>query len=105
MNFIISSKQVTLTPQHKAYIEEKLALLEKFDPAIRQIRIECDADKKERDGKKFRIMVWIVGSAQYKAGIQEATLYTAIDAIVPLLKRVITKSRKKTRDLHRPSRI
>lgn len=91
MNIIITSKNFKLTQTHKDYISKKISTLSKLDRRIYQTRVELDADKKEREGKKFRVEVWVEGKHHIKAGSMAKDLYSAFDTVLPKIKRQLSK--------------
>jgi len=95
MNIIISAKNFDLNDAHREYISEKIEHLSHYDSSITKARVECDADKKERQGEKFRVEVWLDGKSHVKAGVQAADLYSAIDLVTPKLKRLVIKEKER----------
>lgn len=95
MNIIISSKNFKITEAHREYVETKIKHLEHFDHSLYQVRVELDADKKEREGNQFRIEVWVEGKPHIKAGAYEKNLYSAVDVVVPKLAIQLKKEKDK----------
>lgn len=100
MNIIITSKNFKVNQTHKDYISKKLELLTKLDRNIYQIRVELDADKKERDGNKFRVEVWVEGKHHVKAGSMAKNLYSAVDTVLPKVKRQLSNLKDRIVEKH-----
>jgi len=95
MNIIISGKNFRPSKANKEFVQEKFFNLCRYDKDISQIRVELDADKKERDNTSFRVEVWIEGSHHIQAGVQGPDFYRTVEAVIRKLRVQIVKEKKK----------
>ena len=95
MNIIITGKNFHPSKANKDFVQKKLETLIHYDSRLTQIRVELDADKKERDNTKFRAEIWIEGDFHIRAGAQGADFFAAIELTVQKLKMQLTKQKER----------
>lgn len=97
MNTIITGKNFTVSEANKTYIEQKISSLTQLDATLISIRVEVDAEKKERENGKFRVEIWAEGRHSAKAGAHGYTFFDTLDAAMQKIKRQIIKLKDKKR--------
>lgn len=98
MNIIISGKNFHPSKANKQFVQEKCERLLRYDKSIQKIRIELDADKKERDNAKFRVEAWVGGRFHVQAGSQNVDLFSAVESVIRKIKVQLVKEKQKRQD-------
>lgn len=94
MKITIYSKKIKQTKEIEEYIEQKIGKFEKFLKNIIESWVEIDEDTSQRGGNKFRIEVQMrVPNFSIRACETTADIFTAIDLVVPRLKKQIEEYR------------
>lgn len=97
MNTIITGKNFNVSDANKTFVESKVSGLIQIDSTISTIKVELDAEKKERDNGKFRAEIWVDGKHPAKAGSHGRTFFEAVDSAIQKVKRQIVKDKEKQR--------
>jgi putative sigma-54 modulation protein len=94
MNLTIKAKNTTLTPAIKSFINEKIAILERFLKEEDKVRVELEVDKREKDGLHFRVEIDIQPRG-YFADAKATDFYVAMDMVIPKIKEQLVKTKDK----------
>lgn len=95
MNIIITGKNFTPSKANKEFVQKKLESLLRYNERLYQVRVELDADKKERNNTKFRVEIWVEGAVHLQAGSQGKDFYSSVEMTVRKLKTQLGKLKEK----------
>ena len=94
MKINIKATNTTLTPTIKAYIEDKLAVLEDFLKPEHKLHVELEANKKHKSGDLFRVEISVRPNMFY-AESRGQDFYAALDTVLPKIKEQLLKEKDK----------
>jgi putative sigma-54 modulation protein len=92
MNLTIKATNTTLTTTIKAFINDKLSILERFLKEEDKVRIELEANKGDKDGLNFRVEIDIQPRGHF-ADAKATDFYAAMDMVLPKIKDQLVKSK------------
>ena len=101
MQIRIKATNITLSPNIKKYIEEKIAPVEKFLEKSSEIKADFEIEKlsHHKKGKVFRAEVNVlVGKKLFRAEALKEDLYQAIVEVKDLLQREFKRFKEKRRN-------
>lgn len=105
MNIKIKATKIEATPAIKAYIQEKMDMLEKYLGGIQALNLDFEIDKpigNQHKGDIFRAEANLqVPGEVLRVEKTENDLYKAIDKVKDHLEQVITKYKEKKIDRRR----
>jgi len=105
MDLIISGKNFKLTPSLKAYVEEKMARLNKFWNKIIRVRVELDVERNQKSGDVYGVEAKLeVPGPDIQVGSKSSDMHAAIDEIMPRLERLLVKTKGKLESRLRKNR-
>lgn len=98
MRMIISGRHLEVTPGIRAHAEKKIGKIKKYFDQIAEVYITLSAQH-VKTGKVHTadVLVYVNGS-KIKATVEEIDLYAAIDEVVDVLEKQLTKYKEKLRD-------
>lgn len=98
MRMIISGRHLEVTPAIRAHAEKKIGKIKKYFDQIAEVYITLSAQH-VKTGKVHTadVLVYVNGS-KIKATVEEIDLYAAIDEVVDVLEKQLTKHKEKLRD-------
>ena len=98
MRMIISGRHLEVTPAIRAHAEKKIGKIKKYFDQIAEVYITLSAQH-VKTGKVHTadVLVYVNGS-KIKAKAEEIDLYAAIDEVVDILEKQVTKHKEKLRD-------
>lgn len=94
MNLTIKATNTTLTPAIKAFINDKLSILERFLKEEDKIRVEMEVGKRDKDGLNFRVEIDIQPRGHF-ADAKAEDFYAAMDMVLPKIKEQLVKTKDK----------
>jgi len=98
MRMIISGRHLEVTPAIREYAEKKIGRVEKYFDKIAEVYVTLSAEhKKTGDVHTADVLVYVNGS-KIKARESDKDLYAAIDEVVDVLEKQLTKYKEKLRD-------
>jgi putative sigma-54 modulation protein len=98
MTITIKATNFTLTPAIRAYAEEKIGSLSKYDERLQLARVELAALTEHRTREQFRAETTIDAPHHvFRAEATSEDLYAAIDLLVPKLALQLEKNKDKKR--------
>lgn len=101
MNLQLSGKNLELTPALKAYVDDKIGGLEKFNDAITEIRVTLE-DVREEHTQHFRAAAQVhVGHDVLFTEEVAASMYAAIDIVKDEMVRQLRDYKNKLETKHR----
>tara|TARA_B100000315_G_scaffold225045_1_gene231015 strand:- start:44 stop:373 length:330 start_codon:yes stop_codon:yes gene_type:complete len=107
MEIIFYTKHVKLTPELKAYVQEKVEKLERFlkNIDIQETKVELTEYTAQRKGNKFVAEVDIIlPKGSLRASEATTDIHTSVDAVIPKLKSEIDKYKGKWEKQRREGR-
>lgn len=98
MRMIISGRHLDVTDTIREYAERKVGKIQKYFDQIAEVYITLSAEhKKTGEAHTADVLVYVNG-AKIKATETDKDLYTAIDLVVDILEKQLTKHKEKLRD-------
>ncbi len=96
MNINLVHRGLELTPAIKAYVEEKMATLQKFMEDIEQMDVEVGMSTHHHTGNVFLCRVNVVVHGEViRVEREEADLYKAIDKVRDHLRETLAQAKKR----------
>jgi ribosomal subunit interface protein len=108
MQYNLKGTDVSITPENRAYLEKKLASLDKFVSDLGAARVDIELQFKPLwDGRRFvaEFMLHEPGSGTLRAEARGDALHEAIDLACAELFREMTQSKRKKQDVFRRSAL
>ncbi len=107
MRFIISGRNINLTPGLQSMVEEKLGKLQKYFQSDVEVQVTLSTVEKER--KKIEVTIPMKGGTVLRAEEVNSDMYTAIDlvqsTIIRQLRRHKTRLLKQTKGSFTPNYV
>lgn len=101
MNLQLTGKTIELTPALKAYVEDKIGGLEKYNGQITEMRVTLEDVREERT-EQFRVTAQLhVGHEVLFTEEVAADMYAAIDIVKDELLRQLRDLKAKLETKHR----
>lgn len=98
MRMIISGRHLEITPGIREHVEKKIGKIEKYFNHIAEVYITLSTQHiKKGKSHIVDVLVYVNGS-KIKARIEDIDLYAAIDEVVDILEKQLTKHKEKLRD-------
>ncbi len=96
MNFIISGKNIVVTPGLKAAVEDKLGKLEKYFTDDTKIMVTLSVEKERQ---KIEVTIPVKGSIIRSEQVSN-DMYVSIDLVEEIIERQLRRYKKKLIDKH-----
>lgn len=98
MRMIISGRHLEVTDAIREYAKKKVGRIEKYFNQIAEVYITLSIDN-VKGGKEYTADVLVYGNkTKIKAKESDQDLYAAIDEVVDILEKQLTKHKEKLRD-------
>ena len=94
MNITITGRHVQITPSLEEYVNEKMSKLTHYFSNITSAHVTLTVEKLEHSAAAQVNMA----RAEIHASATEGDMYAAIDGLMPLLIRQVTKHKEKMQD-------
>lgn len=97
MELVVKSRSGKISEQHREYIEEKLAKLERYLDQIDKVIIEVAEEQRKAEGNIHRIQVTVMGNhgVLLRAEERAGELRAAVDGVQHTLQRQIQRYKEK----------
>jgi putative sigma-54 modulation protein len=96
MKFIISGRNIEVTPSLKSAIMEKLGKLEKYFTSETEVHVTLNVKK---DRQKIEVTIPVKGSI-IRSEQESSDMYVSLDLVEEVIERQLIKYRKKLVDQH-----
>jgi len=94
MKINIKATNTTLTPAIKAFIDDKMSVLEDFLKPEHKLHVELEVNKKHKSGDLFRVEIGVRPNMLY-AEARAQDFYAALDLALPKIKEQLLKEKDK----------
>ncbi|MCK5780041.1 MAG: ribosome-associated translation inhibitor RaiA [Psychrilyobacter sp.] len=98
MRMIISGRHLEVTPAIREHAEKKIGKIKKYFDQIAEVYITLSAEHKKSGEVHIADVLVYVNGAKIKATESDKDLYAAIDEVVDVLEKQLTKHKEKLRD-------